>query len=89
MKTQAVGRCARVSKIFPKWGFGFLDMKGGPGLYFDRRCVKGAGFDNLKIGSEVRWEEGPRASGRRAVSVTAVQECAARGKGRSPLGLMG
>jgi ribosomal subunit interface protein len=58
---------ARVSKLFPERGYGFLETPDGRAVYFHRNSVLHDGFDRLKIGSEVRYaeemgEKGPQAS---------------------------
>lgn len=55
-----------VSRIFPDKGYGFITGAGGGEVYFHRNSVLD-GFDNLKEGIEVRFEEeqgekGPQAS---------------------------
>ncbi len=54
-----------VSKLFPE-GYGFIESFGGREIYFHRNSVLD-GFEKLKIGTEVRFEEeqgekGPQAS---------------------------
>ncbi len=66
---------ARVSKLFPEEGYGFLETPDGAEIYFHRNSVLGAGFDHLEIGTEVRYvmeqgEKGPQAS---TVTVIAKQ----------------
>jgi ribosomal subunit interface protein len=58
---------ARVSKLFPEEGYGFLETPDGAEIYFHRNSVLGAGFDRLEIDAEVRFvieegEKGPQAS---------------------------
>jgi len=58
---------ARVSKLFPEEGYGFLETPDCTEIYFHRNSVLGAGFDRLEIGTEVRFveeqgEKGPQAS---------------------------
>jgi len=58
---------ARVSRLFPEEGYGFLETPDGAEIYFHRNSVLGAGFDRLEIGAEVRYvmeqgEKGPQAS---------------------------
>ncbi|MBI4690122.1 MAG: HPF/RaiA family ribosome-associated protein [Nitrospirae bacterium] len=55
-----------VSKLFPKEGYGFIQGFGGREIYFHHNSVLD-GFERLKIGMEVRFEEeagekGPQAS---------------------------
>jgi cold shock CspA family protein len=58
---------ARVAKLFPEEGYGFLETPDGREVYFHRNSVKDSGFDRLEIGTEVRFaeesgEQGPQAS---------------------------
>jgi len=58
---------ARVSKLFPVEGYGFLETPDGRELYFHRHSVLHEGFAGLKIGDEVAFAEelgrkGPQAS---------------------------
>lgn len=58
---------ARVSKLFPDEGYGFLSTPDGREIYFHRHSVLQEGFDHLQIGTEVAFVEeegkkGPQAS---------------------------
>jgi cold shock CspA family protein len=58
---------ARVSKVFPRQGYGFLTTGDGREIYFHENSVLGEGFRRLKIGSVVKFvermgEKGPQAS---------------------------
>ena len=58
---------ARVAKLFPEEGYGFLETPDGREVYFHRNSVIDSGFDRLEIGTEVRFaeesgEQGPQAS---------------------------
>ena len=58
---------ARVMKLFPEEGYGFLETTDGLEIYFHRNSVLNNGFDRLQIGTEVRYvqeqgEQGPQAS---------------------------
>lgn len=58
---------ARVSKLFPAEGYGFLETPGGKELYFHKNSVLHEGFDKLAVGTEVTYVEeaglkGPQAS---------------------------
>ncbi len=58
---------ARVSKLFPEEGYGFLETPDGTEIYFHSNSVLGGGFDRLEVGAEVRFvlemgEKGPQAS---------------------------
>jgi cold shock CspA family protein len=67
VKTHERPARARVSKLFPEKGYGFLETSDGREIYFHRNSVIGAGFDRLKPGMLVRFseemgEKGPQAS---------------------------
>ena len=58
---------ARVVKLFPDDGYGFLEASEGYEIYFHRNSVLGDAFDRLTVGTEVRFveeegEKGPQAS---------------------------
>jgi len=63
---------ARVSKLFPEEGYGFLETPDGTEIYFHRNSVLGAGFDRLEIGTKVRFVEEPGDQGPQASTVTIV-----------------
>jgi cold shock CspA family protein len=58
---------ARVRKLFPEEGFGFLETPDGREIYFHENTVLNSRFDLLKVGTEVHFveelgEKGPQAS---------------------------
>ncbi len=58
---------ARVVRVFPEAGYGFLGTPDGREIYFHKNSVLGANFDDLTAGTEVRYveelgEQGPQAS---------------------------
>jgi cold shock CspA family protein/ribosome-associated translation inhibitor RaiA len=58
---------ARVSKILPRAGYGFLKSDDGREIYFHKNSVLGRAFPRLKVGTPVRFaeeqgEKGPQAS---------------------------
>ena len=58
---------ARVGKLFPTDGYGFLETPGGREIYFHKNSVLEEGFEHLKIGTAVKFveeegEKGPQAS---------------------------
>jgi ribosomal subunit interface protein len=58
---------ARVSRLFPIDGYGFLETPDGREIYFHRNSVLHDGFDRLEVGTRVRYveeegEKGPQAS---------------------------
>jgi len=58
---------ARVSKILPHEGYGFLTLDDGREIYFHKNSVLGRAFPRLKVGTTVHFaeeqgEKGPQAS---------------------------
>jgi ribosomal subunit interface protein len=57
----------RVSKLFRRSGYGFIEARDGSEVYFHKNSVLNGRFAKLEIGSEVRYAEedgdkGPQAS---------------------------
>ncbi len=63
---------ARVTKLFPDEGFGFLETADGREIYFHKNSVLDSGFSGLKIGTEVHFVEEPGEKGPQASTVTPV-----------------
>ena len=58
---------ARVAKLFPEKGFGFLETSDGREIYFHGNSVLEPGFERLEVGTDVTFAEeeglqGPQAS---------------------------
>jgi cold shock CspA family protein len=58
---------ARISKLFPSEGYGFLETSDGREVYFHENSVVAEGFARLKVGDAVSFveeqgEKGPQAS---------------------------
>ncbi len=70
---------ARVARLHPEEGFGFLETADGREIYFHRASVLGGGFDRLTVGSEVRFSEEPGEKGPQASSVQLAGEAHAPG----------
>ena len=64
---------ARVSKLFPEEGFGFLETPDGREIYFHENSVLESGFGGLKIGTEVHFVEELGEKGPQASTVTPVK----------------
>jgi cold shock CspA family protein/ribosome-associated translation inhibitor RaiA len=67
VKTLETAPHARVFKLFPDEGYGFIETPDGREIYFHRDSVLHEGFDHLQIGTEVAFVEeegkkGPQAS---------------------------
>lgn len=62
-----------VSKLVPQEDYGFLTTAQGDEIYFHRNSVLAPGFDQLKLGSEVRFAEEIGERGPQASTVTIVR----------------
>ena len=67
VKTLETAPHARVCKLFPDEGYGFIETPDGREIYFHRDSVVHEGFDSLLLGTEVAFVEeegkkGPQAS---------------------------
>lgn len=63
---------ARVSKLFPEEGYGFLSTPDGREVYFHRDSVLRQGFAHLELGTEVAFVEEAGMKGPQASSLWAV-----------------
>ena len=70
---------ARVARLHPEEDFGFLEAADGREIYFHRASVLGGGFNQLTVGSEVRFSEEPGEKGPQASSVQLVGQAHAPG----------
>jgi cold shock CspA family protein len=67
VKTHEIPPHARVARVFPEAGYGFLETLDGRELFFHRNSVLNEGFKRLNVGTEVTFVEelgdkGPQAS---------------------------
>lgn len=58
---------AKITKLFPEKGYGFLETADGREIYFHRDSVLDEHFDHLRVGSDVHFaeeagEKGPQAT---------------------------
>jgi cold shock CspA family protein/ribosome-associated translation inhibitor RaiA len=72
VKTHEAPLWGRVSRVNPLDGFGFLEAADGLELYFHRNAIASGRFEDLHVGSEVRFSlslgiEGPQASSVEAI----------------------
>ncbi|WP_374307711.1 HPF/RaiA family ribosome-associated protein [Methylocella sp.] len=76
-----------VARMFPEQGHGFIEVRGGPDLYFARHCVMRGDFDALEVGMLVEVTrspaEGPMGPQASAIYVVAEADAAARVKARA------
>ena len=63
---------AMVSKLFAADGYGFITDMQGRDVYFHRDNLRNGDFDQLKVGTEVRFEEVSNEKGAHATSVHIV-----------------
>ncbi len=64
---EEVSPAAKVIRLFPREGYGFLETDDGREIYFHRNSLLNEEFEHLKVGSTVRFveevgEKGPQAS---------------------------
>jgi cold shock CspA family protein/ribosome-associated translation inhibitor RaiA len=63
---------ARVSKLFPDKGYGFITTQDGREIYFHRKAVLNRGFNKLKPGAKVSFAEEQGEKGLQASTVRIV-----------------
>ena len=51
---------ARIARLYPEQGYGFLETRARLNIYFHRDVVRDADFDDLRMGSEVLYTLAPR-----------------------------
>lgn len=81
VKSHAPLQVARVSKILPDEGYGFLTSRDGRGIYFHQNSVVNQAFPRLKVGTRVSFleepgEKGPQASSVRIIGKVRVRQWA-------------
>ena len=57
---------ARVARLFPAQGYGFLETVDHREVYFHRNAVLDPGYDRLEVGNEVQFVEEQGAQGPQA-----------------------
>ena len=70
-----------ISKLFPEEGYGFIESIGGGQIYFHKNSALD-GFENLKIGAEVRYNEETGEKGPQASTVKIVRKEHTHHRGR-------
>ncbi|MDR3568273.1 MAG: HPF/RaiA family ribosome-associated protein [Syntrophobacteraceae bacterium] len=70
VKTHFEKPVARVIRIFPEEGYGFLATPEGREVYFHENAVLGGKFQALNVGSEVSFTEEQGDEGAQAISVS-------------------
>jgi cold shock CspA family protein len=71
-KTHESTPVARVARLFPDGGYGFISTPEGRELYFHRNSVLEPGFEHLEVGTEVRFDEEMGEQGPQATTVKPV-----------------
>ncbi len=72
VKAHELAPHARVSRILPDGGYGFLETPDGREIYFHRNSVLDADFGDLEVGMEARFVEELGDKGPQASTVTLV-----------------
>jgi cold shock CspA family protein/ribosome-associated translation inhibitor RaiA len=86
VKTGAAAPHARVSKLFPDEGYGFIETFDGQEIYFNSKSVLNDAFRRLKVGMEVRFKEEMGEKGPQASTVDLVGKEAGHKEGTHSLG---
>jgi len=63
---------AKITKLFPEKGYGFLETADGREIYFHRDSVLDEHFDHLRVGSDVHFAEEAGEKGPQATTVKLV-----------------
>jgi cold shock CspA family protein len=69
VKTHEPTPRARVSKLFPAEGYGFLETPGGRAIYFHKNSVLDGELEELRVGQVVKFVEEPGENGPQASTV--------------------
>jgi cold shock CspA family protein len=64
---------ARVTVLVPESDFGRMETPDGRDIYFHRNSLVNADFDDLAVGTELRFVEGAGEEGPQASSVFVVR----------------
>ena len=86
VKTGIAAPHARVSKLFPDEGYGFIETFDGQEIYFNSKSVLNDAFRRLKVGMEVRFKEEMGEKGPQASTVDPVGKEASRKEGAHSVG---
>jgi cold shock CspA family protein len=69
VKTHHRAPYAKVSKLFPKEGYGFIETLDGREIYFHKNSVLDSTFEHLEIGDEVIFSEEAGDEGPQAITI--------------------
>lgn len=64
----------RIKKIVTERGFGFISDLAGDSLFFHKSELKGVGFDELRVGDLVSFDQEETEKGRNAANVQRLEE---------------
>ena len=73
VKAREASPRAKISKLFPEDGYGFLEAPDGREIYFHKNSLVRGGFDGLNLGATVRFSEEEGAKGPQASKVSLVR----------------
>jgi cold shock CspA family protein/ribosome-associated translation inhibitor RaiA len=73
VKTHEGPPLARVARVFPREGFGFLETADGREIYFHKNSVLNNSFERLTVGSRVSFVEEKGVQGPQASTVKLVR----------------
>jgi cold shock CspA family protein len=74
-----------IVRLFPEEGYGFIKSLNGREIYFHKNSLLGDGFDDLSIGTGVRWVEEQGDKGPQASTLRVVDKRGARSSSINPL----
>jgi len=69
VKTHHPAPHAKVSKLFPKEGYGFIENLEGREIYFHKNSVANSAFEHLDVGDEVFFSEEAGDKGPQAIAI--------------------
>lgn len=72
VKTHTPPPHGKVLRLFPEKDYGIIGSADGREIYFHRNSVINYDFDDLKVGSEVRFDEGKGDEGPQATTVAVL-----------------
>ena len=72
VKTHEATPHGKVSELSPDTDYGRISTPDGRSIYFHRNSVLNADFDELKVGTEVRFAEEPGEGGPQATTVRVI-----------------
>src|ERR1051325_8733125 len=83
LKLHQTAARARVSRLFSREGYGFLETAEGKEVYFHGNSVINAGFDRLDVGTQVEFVEAAGDEGPQATTVRVIPSRTRQAQGRA------